>query len=202
MNGATVYFETLRARLVAERRTPAYQELMGNTPAKISVLCPVYKPKLADFAAAVESVRRQSWTDWELIIVDDGSASPALTEVIDDLCKSDKRIRAVPQKKNQGISAATNAAIAAATGDWIALFDHDDLLVGRGARGDGVGRPQYRRPNAVFGRGQDRRIWQLFRTAPENRLELPSLADEQLCLPPPVRRCRDVACRRTAEEAV
>ena len=126
---ATIYFDTLRARLIAERRSPAYQELMGDAVAKISVICPVYKPKLADFAAAIESVRRQSWTVWELIIVDDGSASPALTEVIADLCKSDKRIRAVPHRKNQGISAATNTAIAAATGDWVALFDHDDLLV-------------------------------------------------------------------------
>ena len=125
----TTYFDTLRARLIAERRTPAYQELMGNTVAKISVLCPVYKPRLADFVAAIESVRRQSWTDWELVIVDDGSDSLALTEVIHEFCKTDSRIRAVPHKKNQGISAATNTAIAAATGDWVALFDHDDLLV-------------------------------------------------------------------------
>ncbi len=126
---ATTYFDTLRARLVAERRGAAYQELMGNAAAKISVLCPVYKPRLADFTAAVESVRRQSWSGWELIIVDDGSASSALTEVINDFCKTDNRIRAVPHKKNQGISAATNTAISAATGEWVALFDHDDLLV-------------------------------------------------------------------------
>ena len=126
---AVIYYETLRARLLAERRSARYAELLGAVRPTVSVVCAVYKPGLAEFAAAVESVRRQSWTGWELILVDDGSRSPALTALIDELCAADPRIRAVPHWKNQGISVATNTAIAAATGDWIALFDHDDLLV-------------------------------------------------------------------------
>ena len=128
-NWATVYYETLRARLVAERRTARYAELLGTTRPKVSVVCAVYQPGLADFAAAVESVRRQTWTEWELVIVDDGSRSTALTEMIGAFCAADPRIRAAPHRKNQGISAVTNTAIAMATGEWVALFDHDDLLV-------------------------------------------------------------------------
>jgi len=126
---AIAYVETLRARVVAERQSQRYADLIGGQDIKVSILCPTYKPSLADFVQAVESVRRQSWSNWELVIVDDGSRSPALTEVIDEFVAADSRIRCVTLRKNQGISAATNAAIAAATGDWIALFDHDDLLV-------------------------------------------------------------------------
>ena len=126
---AVTYYEALRGRLAAERRSARYGELLRAVRPKVSVVCAVYQPDLADFAAAVESVRRQSWTEWELILVDDGSRSAALTQLIDELCAADPRIRAVPHAENRGISAATNSAVAAATGEWIALFDHDDLLV-------------------------------------------------------------------------
>ncbi len=126
---ATGYYEALRARVIAARRTARYAELLGPAPPKVSIVCPVYQPGLADFAAAVQSVQRQTWPEWELIIVDDGSRSAPLTEVIRSLCAAEPRIRAVSHKKNQGISAATNTGIAAATGEWVALFDHDDLLV-------------------------------------------------------------------------
>ncbi len=125
----TKYLDTLRSRVLAERRGPDYARLMGGASSKVSVICPVYKPAVADFVAAVESVRRQSWTDWELILVDDASKSPQLTTAIDAFCAKDPRIRVIRHPKNLGISEATNAGIAAATGEWIALFDHDDLLV-------------------------------------------------------------------------
>ena len=122
------YFDALRARVVAARRDRRHQDIMAAPP-KVSVLVPTYKPDLGDFAAAIESVRSQSWTNWELIIVDDGSGLPALTGMIKEYCAKDDRIRAAPMRRNGGISAATNAAVKAATGDYIAFFDHDDLLV-------------------------------------------------------------------------
>ena len=128
-NWAKTYFETLKARMVTERRDSRYAELLGHRNIKVSILCPTYKPALADFISAIESVRRQTWTNWELIIVDDDSRSPELTKKIADFTAADPRIRAITLRKNLGISGATNAAIAAATGDWIALFDHDDVLV-------------------------------------------------------------------------
>ena len=78
------------------------------------------------FRAAVESVRRQSWSRLGTDHRRRRQQLPGADRGHCELCASDPRIRAVPHKKNQGISAATNTAIAAATGDWIALFDHDD----------------------------------------------------------------------------
>ncbi len=95
----------------------------------VSILCPVYRPRMTDFVAAVESVLAQTYPNWELILVDDCSKSKELTAAIAELCARDGRIRAVPQKKNTGISGATNTAITAAKGEYIALFDHDDLLL-------------------------------------------------------------------------
>lgn len=128
-NWATAYLETLKARTITERRNPRYAELLGRGGIKVSILCPTHKPALADFASAIESVRHQTWTNWELIIVDDDSRSKELTKMIDGFAAADPRIRRITLRKNVGISGATNEAIAAATGDWIALFDHDDVLV-------------------------------------------------------------------------
>ena len=117
------YHAALRYR---RRQTP----WPANRPQPlVSILCPVYRPRMTDFVAAVESVLAQTYPNWELILVDDCSRSKELTAVIAELCARDSRIRAVPQKKNTGISGATNTAIAAAKGEYIALFDHDDLLL-------------------------------------------------------------------------
>ncbi len=125
---ATAYFATLNARMIAERRSPRYQELLGRNDIKVSILCPTYKPELKDFSCAVASVRSQTWTNWELIIVDDDSRSTALTELIAEFVAADPRISCIALPENMGISGATNAALLAATGKWVALFDHDDVL--------------------------------------------------------------------------
>jgi GT2 family glycosyltransferase len=95
----------------------------------VSIICPVYRPRLPDFAAAVESVLNQTYANWELLLVDDNSKSKELTQAIKEFCDRDKRIRVVVLKKNGRISVATNAALAMAKGEYIALFDHDDMLV-------------------------------------------------------------------------
>ncbi len=126
---ATKYFETLRARMATERRGPRYVELLGCSNVKVSIICPTHKPGLTDFIHAVESVRHQTWQNWELIIVDDDSRSIALTKIINEFTAIDSRIRSITLRANIGISGATNEAITSATGHWIALFDHDDVLV-------------------------------------------------------------------------
>ena len=97
----------------------------------VSIVCPVYRPRLQDFVAAVQSVRAQTYQNWELIIVDDASGSAELTRCIGAFTRQDMRITAQTQPANSGISGATNAAIARARGKYVALFDHDDLLAGR-----------------------------------------------------------------------
>lgn len=95
---------------------------------KVSVLCPVYKPKLGEFVAAIESVRAQTHENWELLLIDDASQDTALAAVIKDLMAHDGRIKYLSRKKNGGISKATNAGIKAAIGEFVAFFDHDDVL--------------------------------------------------------------------------
>jgi GT2 family glycosyltransferase len=112
----------LRARVDMNRAK------LGEQPL-VSVICPVFRPNITNFIEAVESVLSQTYQNWELIIVNDGSGDAGLADVIARFAAAEPRIRVINRKKNAGISAATNAAIAAAQGAWIALFDHDDLLV-------------------------------------------------------------------------
>jgi GT2 family glycosyltransferase len=125
---ARKYYSALRLRVGRERQLRRADPSRPPDPL-VSVLCPAYRPRMSDFVAAVESVLRQTYSNWELIIVDDRSDSPELAAVIAGFAERDPRIRSLKHRKNGGISVATNTAIAAAKGAYIALFDHDDMLV-------------------------------------------------------------------------
>ncbi len=73
---------------------------------------------------SISSVQKQTFTDWELIVVDDGSSDG--TSSIVETFLSDARIRLIRQR-NGGVSTARNAALAKAKGDWIAFLDADDV---------------------------------------------------------------------------
>lgn len=115
------YAATLRSRVLASRNEAEPTPL-------VSIICPVYRPRLPDFMAAVQSVINQTYFNWELVIVDDGSKDPELTATIQEFAAADGRIVVKSRRKNAGISMATNAALKVARGEWIAFFDHDDLL--------------------------------------------------------------------------
>ncbi len=125
---ASDYFGNLRKRTLAARHAAARNRANQNLPL-VSIICPTFQPRLDYFIQAVELVVNQTYSNWELIIVDDGSFVPELTDQIDNFARRDPRIKAIKRVKNGGISSATNAGIKAAKGDWIAFFDHDDLLV-------------------------------------------------------------------------
>ncbi len=118
------YEPALRKRVAEER--PA--DNWANGPL-VSILCPVYRPSLDDFKAAIASVQAQTYSNFELILVDDNSKDSALTEFMTDVAAKDSRIKLLRNRKNLRISGATNVALKAATGKWIAFFDHDDVLV-------------------------------------------------------------------------
>ncbi len=113
--------------LILPRATQRYGALAGEP--RVSVLCPVYRPVLAEFLAAVDSVRAQTYPHWELILVDDASRDDTLSATLAELAKLDPRIRVLTQAKNGGIAAATNLALDAAQGDFVAFFDHDDVMI-------------------------------------------------------------------------
>ena len=92
---------------------------------EISVIVPVYRVEKY-LPACIDSILNQTFTDFELILVDDGSPDrcPA---ICDETAKRDARVRAIHQA-NQGLSAARNAGIEAARGAWLSFVDSDDFL--------------------------------------------------------------------------
>jgi glycosyltransferase involved in cell wall biosynthesis len=94
----------------------------------ISVLTPVHDPPPAMLEEAIASVQAQTYPHWELCLVDDGSTNPAITAALQRHAAADPRIHLTRHHHAHGISGATNAALDLATGDYIALLDHDDTL--------------------------------------------------------------------------
>jgi glycosyltransferase involved in cell wall biosynthesis len=94
----------------------------------ISVLVPTYSPKPQFLRDCIESVQAQIYENWELCIVDDASPDEETRKIIEEYAEQDKRIKYKFLKTNQHIAKATNAAIEMADGEFVALFDHDDLL--------------------------------------------------------------------------
>ena len=94
----------------------------------ISILTPVYNPDLPWLRDAIDSVRAQLYDHWELCITDDGSTRPGVHELLEKAAQADNRIKLTHLEKNQGIAAASNAALSLATGEFIGLLDHDDEL--------------------------------------------------------------------------
>jgi len=100
----------------------------ANAAPRFSILMPVYNPPPALLASAIDSVCRQTVGDWELCIADDASTDPAVRELLARKCDEEPRLRVVYRPVNGHISAATNSALAIATGDYVVLLDQDDLL--------------------------------------------------------------------------
>lgn len=95
---------------------------------RISVLMPTYNSGRHWLVDAIQSVQDQIYPDWELCIVDDASPMPHVREVLQKFEQQDSRIKVRYREANGHISAASNDALALATGEWVALLDHDDLL--------------------------------------------------------------------------
>lgn len=96
---------------------------------KFSVLVPLYNTPESFLKAMIESVQAQTYKNWELCFADGSDGEHSF---VGEICKKyadgDKRIKYEKLEKNLGISENTNACIRMATGEYIALFDHDDLL--------------------------------------------------------------------------
>lgn len=93
---------------------------------KISIIIPVYKIEKSYLCECIESILEQTYTNLEIILIDDGSPD-CCGEVCDWYAKKDDRILVIHQK-NQGVSSARNKGIEAATGKWISFVDADDWI--------------------------------------------------------------------------
>ncbi|XCD88570.1 glycosyltransferase family 2 protein [Candidatus Liberibacter asiaticus] len=94
----------------------------------ISVIMPVYKITKEWLEMAIESVRSQIYSHWELCIAEDCSGDIETVSLLKKYANMDSRIKVVFRAKNGHISAASNSAAQLATSEWLALLDHDDLL--------------------------------------------------------------------------
>jgi O-antigen biosynthesis protein len=105
----------------------AHVERMRRKPL-ISVLMPVHDPYPDFLDEAIDSVRNQLYPAWELCIADDASTNPDIRRVIERHRAEDARIKVEYRTVNGHICHATNSALEHASGEFVALVDHDDLL--------------------------------------------------------------------------
>ena len=113
--------------ILAKQRQETYTH-----PYKISILVPAYETETLYLNKMLQSVVNQSYENWELCIAD-GSASDCVKRAVMDFAGKTGteiagRIRYRKLEKNGGIAVNTNAALAMATGEYVGLLDHDDLL--------------------------------------------------------------------------
>jgi glycosyltransferase involved in cell wall biosynthesis len=93
-----------------------------------SIVTPVYNTPIKALKSCIASVRKQTFADWEWCIVNDCSTQPKVGKLLDRLAAKDSRIRVMHRSSNGGIVAASQDGLDMATGDFIALLDHDDEL--------------------------------------------------------------------------
>lgn len=92
---------------------------------KISVIVPVYKAERY-LSACIDSILAQTFTDFELLLIDDGSPD-ASGQICDEYVGRDSRIR-VFHKENGGVSSARNLGLDKAAGEWVTFVDSDDII--------------------------------------------------------------------------
>lgn len=92
---------------------------------KVSVLLPVYNTDPVHLKEAIDSILSQTFTDFELLILNDASPEAHVEKTV--LSYSDKRIRYIRHEENSGIAKIRNVLIDLAQGEYLAVMDHDDI---------------------------------------------------------------------------
>jgi GT2 family glycosyltransferase len=94
----------------------------------LSVVVPAYNTPEKYLRELLDCLRQQLYPRWELCIADDASPQPHVRRILEEAARADVRIKPVFRAENGHIARATNSALEAATGEFVALLDHDDLL--------------------------------------------------------------------------
>lgn len=95
---------------------------------KISIVLPTYNTPSTLLRACLDSVLAQTYPHWELCVADDASTRSEVREMLADYAGRDHRIKIALRGRNGHIAEASNTALALASGDYVALLDHDDTL--------------------------------------------------------------------------
>jgi len=100
-----------------------------KNPVKISILVPLYNTPKDFLVQMIDSVTSQTYGGWELCLADGSDAEHAFVgQICKEYTDKDSRILYKKLEKNEGISGNTNQCLQMATGEYIGLFDHDDIL--------------------------------------------------------------------------
>lgn len=94
----------------------------------LSIVVPVYNVDSRWLELCVNSIKAQTYANWELCLADDHSSDPQVRPCLEALAASDKRIKVVFREENGHISRATNSALELAAGEFVVLMDNDDEL--------------------------------------------------------------------------
>lgn len=115
--------------ITPEKRQQVLQDIerLPRRPT-FSIVVPTYNSSEPFLREMIASVREQIYPDWELCIADDASTDPRVREVLSEAAAQDSRIKLVFRDTNGHISAASNSALELATGEFVVLLDHDDVI--------------------------------------------------------------------------
>ncbi|MFV0352694.1 MAG: glycosyltransferase family 2 protein [Oscillospiraceae bacterium] len=117
-----------RADIPLKKELRAQRRIKFAIRPLISVVVPLYNTKEEYLVQLIKSVLAQSYTRWELVLVDGSDKGNEKRELVQKTAKEDKRVCYSRLYKNAGIAANTNIGLAEANGDYIILLDHDDVL--------------------------------------------------------------------------
>jgi O-antigen biosynthesis protein len=117
--------------LVRYDHIPVFANLAASGTAErpcFSILLPTYNSDVNWLRACIDSVLAQTYDRWELCIADDGSDNVSTLAMLHGFEERDARVKVLLRASNGHICAATNSALSLATGEFVALLDHDDCL--------------------------------------------------------------------------
>ena len=106
---------------------PSQKINQGRKMPKVSVLTPIYNTNPQHLRECIESILNQTFTDFEFLILNDSPDNTELDKIVQSY--TDKRIRYIKNETNIGISASRNKLLKMARGEYLAIFDHDDISV-------------------------------------------------------------------------
>lgn len=99
-----------------------------NSP-RVSVLTPIYNTKPEYLREMIESILNQTFTDFEFLILNDSPDNKEIEKIVKEYAKHDNRIIYSKNEKNMGITPSRNKLLKMARGEYLAVFDHDDISV-------------------------------------------------------------------------
>ncbi|MBF0122415.1 MAG: glycosyltransferase family 2 protein [Candidatus Omnitrophica bacterium] len=126
--------DSLGYRYWIKKNEPKDEELRGQRKMefkkapKISIITPVFKTPTKMLVDMIESVITQTYSRWELCIVDGCSGGGRVRKILEKYSREDARIKVKFLDKNMGISGNSNEAISLSTGEFVSFLDHDDVL--------------------------------------------------------------------------